>query len=86
VGSAIPLAARCAECTNGPLQYAWTVERRPTGSVARIGDPFRAEASFVPDRPTTELEPYVFRVTATNVHGASGSCQIVGRVVVADGG
>lgn len=72
----INLQARCTDPDNQPLQYAWTVQRRPAGSTEQIRNPNSANASFVANTATTTNEPYVFRITATDTFGLSNSCDI----------
>ena len=76
VGQSLLVSAQCIDAELQPLQYSWTVERRPPHSVARFAMPHSPSASILLDEPTTVHSPYVFLATATDTFGASGSCTI----------
>jgi hypothetical protein len=66
-----------ADCASGaaPLEYLWTVERRPPGSTEPLRDPARREVLFVANTATTPDRPYVFRVIATDSALRTGQCE-----------
>lgn len=80
----VNLTANCTDPDNQPLQYAWTVERRPAGSTEQIRNANSRNASFTANTATTANEPYVFRVTATDTFGTSGTCSITVHAVPRD--
>lgn len=67
--------AGCTDPDGQPLQFTWTVEQRPPGSTAQIQNANSRDATFFVDLATTPQTPYVFRVTATDTWGQSGSCE-----------
>jgi hypothetical protein len=68
--------AGCTDPDGQPLQFAWTVERRPPGSTAQLRNANSRDATFFVDLATTPQSPYVFKVTATDTWGEFDSCEI----------
>ena len=68
--------AGCTDPEGEPLQYSWTIERRPPGSTSQLQNPASRDATFFVDLATPPQMPYVFRVTATDSGGASDSCEV----------
>src|SRR5439155_20954266 len=80
----ITLDGHCTDAEGQPLQYTWTVEARPPGSTAALRNANSATASFFVDLATNPTTPYVFKVTATDTWGATGSCQITAFAIPRD--
>ena len=80
----LQLSATCSDPEGAPLQYAWTVEQRPAGSTEQVRNSDSAQATFVANTATPAATPYVFKLTASDPAGASGSCEITAFAVPRD--